>query len=232
MEVTTKRPSGLTVTPRCEPFHSSFSGAPWRVGEPQRRAVVMRDRKPKAFRHERQARRRSRAPRALRRSSLPLRTKAVLPADQATAPSGPTPRGRSSGAWHRSRARCVRAGVGRHHLAVVAAGDDARAVRAERGCRRRGRACGAVAFRRRAAAPPRPARKPRCCRGNARRPPRAPAATGRVRSTTEGFGAGCRSCHRCHRRLDRASRTRQSGRGHRYNCNARRRIPDAPLSRA
>ena len=137
----------------------------------------------------RRARRRWRAGRSISTSPLALRTKACLPAAQATAPSGPSAT--------RSIQRCFGVGgerlalavrVGRHDLAVVAAGQDARAVaRRPPGCRRHDRhALLARRPARRTAASPRRARRRRV-------PPRkwtpttgAPAATGLMRSATEG----------------------------------------------
>ena len=76
------------------------------------------------------ARRRSRAARAIRASPLAAahEGRACRPTRRPRRPARAR-RDRSSAAWRRWRAsRLSPVGIGRHHLAVVAAGDDARAV--------------------------------------------------------------------------------------------------------
>ena len=85
------------------------------------------------------------------------------------------------------RALAVR--VGRHHLAVVAAGDDAVGVGASstEWRRRAPPPCARRPFSARAAASPRPARTPRSWPRKCAATTGASALTGRVRSTTEGI---------------------------------------------
>ena len=123
--VTRKRPSGLTVAPRCEPFHSRNSGvACWRIRKPERGAVVVRDREPEAFRQEGEA---ADGRGRLEFAQSPCAcANAVLPADQATAPLGPE-RDMIDPAMLRvgGESSALALGIGRDHFAVVAAADDA-----------------------------------------------------------------------------------------------------------
>ena len=143
------------------------------VGKPQRHAVVMRDREPQALRRERQPADGRGHVEAIFPRPCRSRTKAVLPADHATAPSGCSAtlsiqRRFGIGREHRDLAL----GVERDDLAVVAARDDALAVGGRRtGCRRHARRLASISpsrvdERRRS---PRRRRRRRARRGNAPR---------------------------------------------------------------
>ena len=109
MVVTRKRPSGLTVTPRWEPFHSSFSGtapAHWETTAWRRYSARCARRKPFGGRR---GRRRSTA---LRTGAAPCGcTNASCPPTMRPRRPGRSPRDRSSGAWGRWRGPRVMSAV-------------------------------------------------------------------------------------------------------------------------
>ena len=190
IEVTRKRPSGLNLRGEMRALPFQRLGIGLGIGKPERRAVVVRDREAEALGRERE-RADGREPRpATSRAPLPARAKACLPADQATAPAGPT------ATWSIQRRLAsvatrlaLAGGVGRHDLAVIAAGDDAAAVarRRQDGAAMDGDALRLAVARRQQRAPPRPARRRRCSLRKCMPTTPAPASTGRMRSTTEGM---------------------------------------------
>ena len=171
---------------RALPFE--LSGVALRVRKPERDAVVVGDREPKALRRERQsADGRGRLERCARaRPCRSARRPACRPTRRPRRPARAR-HDRSSGAWRRSRRACSRRSrrspTTLPSSPPVTTRSPSRGRR--RGCRRRARQRCAPRLRAsRTAAPPRRARTPRCGRGNARRRPARrprPAACARRR---------------------------------------------------
>ena len=194
-------------TPRCEPFHSSVSGARLRVREPERDAVVMRDGEAKALRRERQpADGRGQLERALGALAGCARTPACRPtrrprrrADRHVVDPAALAVGRDHGRCRRSAS--VATTLPSSPPVTMRVGVRGRS----RGCRRRApptaRSSPSAA---RTAATPRPARTPRSRRGNARpRPARRPRPAACARRRRDVVGVGTESLGSAMRRSTR-----------------------------